>query len=204
MLDRTAACLAFVLVLAACGGASDPGGAPTTSAPEATTTVAPSPETTHAPETTAAHDAGEEHEEEAEHDEESSPETTTTAATSADDAIRVVEVAMTEMAFTPDSFTVAAGETVRFAVTNVGLVVHEFRLSNPHRIEEHVASHEHGGHGDGGDHHEDADIVLELEAGATGEVTVTFPEDTTIFTDVVCLLPGHFEAGMKGDLAYAG
>jgi len=32
---------------------------------------------------------------------------------------------------------------------------------------------------------------------------VTFPEDTTLFTEVACLLPGHYEAGMAADIEYA-
>lgn len=135
----------------------------------------------------------------AEHDGEAS---TASDAASSGTAGRAVEVSMTELAFTPDQLTVIAGETVTFHVSNDGLVVHEFRLSNAHRIEEHIASG-HEGHGDGGGHHDDADVVLELEPGETGAITVTFPEDTTIFTEVACLIPGHYEGGMKAPVDYA-
>lgn len=44
--------------------------------------------------------------------------------------------------------------------------------------------------------------MLELEPGVTGEVTVTFPHDTELFTEVACLLPGHDDAGKHGDVGY--
>ena len=116
-------------------------------------------------------------------------------------ADRTVEVVMTEFAFDVDPVDVAAGETIEFVVTNAGVIEHEFRLSNGHRIEEHLAS----GHDDHDDsaaesdedgHHEGGDVVLLLDAGDTSSIVVTFPEDTSIFTEVACLLPGHYEAGM--------
>lgn len=113
---------------------------------------------------------------------------------------RVIDVSMTDFAFEPAIVSVTAGETVTFRISNDGLIVHEFRLSNAHRIEEHLAEG-HADHGDDG-HHGDADVVLELEAGEHGELTVTFPEDTTFFTEVACLIPGHYEAGMKGAIDY--
>lgn len=33
-------------------------------------------------------------------------------------------------------------------------------------------------------------------------ITVTFPEDVSFFTEVAYLIPGHYEAGMKGVLQY--
>ncbi|MCL1692815.1 MAG: hypothetical protein M3096_03945, partial [Actinomycetia bacterium] len=53
-----------------------------------------------------------------------------------------------------------------------------------------------------GGHEETGDFVLLLDAGATASIFVAFPEDTTLFTDVVCLLPGHYEAGMFADVRY--
>jgi uncharacterized cupredoxin-like copper-binding protein len=115
---------------------------------------------------------------------------------------------MTEFAFDVDPLEVAAGETIEFVVTNAGVVPHEFRLSNAHRIEEHMASGHEGHDGDDDEaeqagHHEDGDVVLVLEAGETSSIVATFPEDTTMFTEVACLLPGHYEAGMHSDVAYS-
>jgi uncharacterized cupredoxin-like copper-binding protein len=124
------------------------------------------------------------------------------------DSDRTIEILMTEFAFDVDPLVVAAGETIEFVVTNAGVVPHEFRLSNAHRIEEHMASG-HEGHGGSDDeatevgHHEDGDVVLMLEAGETSSIVATFPEDTTMLTEVACLLPGHYEAGMHSAVAYS-
>lgn len=121
------------------------------------------------------------------------------------DADRTVDVVLTEFAFEPDSFQVAAGETVEFLVTNTGFVEHEFRLSNEHRIEEHLAA----GHEDHDDdaaemHHEEGgDFILLLDPGETGSITVTFGDDTALYTEVACLIPGHYEAGMHTALTYS-
>jgi uncharacterized cupredoxin-like copper-binding protein len=136
----------------------------------------------------------------------------------ADEADRAIEISMTEFAFGVDALEVAAGETIEFVVTNAGVVPHEFRLSNAHRIEDHIASG-HEGHMDDGmaddmddgkdeaeaeGHHEDGDIVMLLEAGETSTIMVTFPDDTTLFTELACLIPGHYEAGMTTEIAYTG
>jgi uncharacterized cupredoxin-like copper-binding protein len=182
--------VAVALIAAGCGAAATSADGDTAAA---TTTVAPT--TSLAPGTTVA------------------PTTTMASHGDADtgstgDSDRTVEVLMTEFAFDVDPLEVAAGETIEFVVTNAGVVPHEFRLSNTHRIEEHMASG-HEGHGGGDDetaesgHHEDGDIVLMLEAGETSSIVATFPEDTTMFTEVACLLPGHYEAGMHSDVAYS-
>ncbi len=135
----------------------------------------------------------------------------------ADEADRAIEISMTEFAFGVDPLEVAAGETIEFVVTNAGVVPHEFRLSNADRIDDHIASgheeHMDDGMDDGMDdsdeteaegHLEDGDIVMLLEAGETSTIMVTFPDDTTLFTELACLIPGHYEAGMHTEVAYTG
>ncbi len=132
-------------------------------------------------------------------------------ASTADDAVgtttepRVIDVELTEFAFTADSFDVEAGETITFVVTNNGAVEHYFEMSNDHEVEKHLAS----GHAE---HEEDTDLeleeeaeelILELAPGTSGELTVTF-EDTTTLTQIVCLIPGHYEAGMEAAITFAG
>jgi uncharacterized cupredoxin-like copper-binding protein len=163
----------------------------------------------------AAHDDGETgHDDEAAHDDaktahddEAAHDAAETAhdddePVAAGDADRVIAVEMTELEFSPVEYEVFAGETIRFEVTNEGLIEHEFRLSNTHRIEEHIAAG-HADHDAEGGHHEDIDIVLLVQSGESGDVTFTFPEDTTLFNEIACLLPGHYEAGMKGSIIYA-
>ena len=150
-----------------------------------------------------AHAEDDDHAEEVDHAEEAHAEDDDHGAGEATEAGRVVEVTMSEFAFDPGSLEVAAGETITFVVTNAGVVEHEFRLSNQHRIEEHKASGhaEHGEEGEDG-HHQGGDMVLLLAAGESGEMTVTFPDDTTVFTQIACLIPGHHEAGMGGAIDY--
>ena len=45
-------------------------------------------------------------------------------------AARTVEIDMTDMAFTPKSLDVKAGETVRFVLVNKGQLLHEFNLGD--------------------------------------------------------------------------
>ena len=50
--------------------------------------------------------------------------------------------------------------------------------------------------------HEVEDAVLVLGPGETGTLVFTFPENDHDFTAAVCLIPGHYEAGMATDLGY--
>ena len=123
--------------------------------------------------------------------------TTETPATQA----RVVEVTLNEFSISPIG-PIEAGETIEFVVTNEGLVPHEFEITDEHAVEQHMA----GGHDDhdmdmGDDMDMDDDMVVDDESkisvapGRTEKLVVTFgnPEEQTL---AVCLLPGHYEAGM--------
>jgi uncharacterized cupredoxin-like copper-binding protein len=144
-------------------------------------------------------------------------------ATSGEDG-RIINVELTEFAIDAASFELTPGETVEFLITNSGVVEHEFRISNQDRVDEHIA----GGHADHDDTamtddemaamdddaeapHDDADdsqasgaddVVLVLAAGETGTLVFTVPDNDHDYTAAVCLIPGHFEAGMKTDLSY--
>ncbi len=108
------------------------------------------------------------------------------------DDIRVVAVTMSEFSFSPAVVDVEQGETVRFVVTNDGVAEHEFELSNDAAIAEHLE----GGHDEHHEGLEDVDMgeKLSLAPGETGELTVTFDDE---YGWVVCLIPGHYEAGMR-------
>ncbi|HEY5685037.1 MAG TPA: hypothetical protein VIY70_06670 [Acidimicrobiia bacterium] len=113
-----------------------------------------------------------------------------------------VTVVIREFEIRPVEIEVVPGETVRFTLMNTGEVEHEFRLSDHHRVEEHIASG-HADHGDGEGHHgESADLVLFLAPGETRVVDIAFPEDTSVYTVATCLVPGHNEAGMVAELVY--
>ncbi len=193
--------VAVLLVTAACSSTGDA---------DAPDPVAQDDQTTQETDHDEAEDADHNEAEDADHDEASG------------DVDRVVEVDMSEFAFAADSFEFTPGETVEFVITNSGVAEHEFRLSNLGRVDEHIA----GGHADHDDaatddeeaDHDDAegahddeeaghddgaeDIVLVLAAGESGTIVFTFPENDHDYTAVVCLIPGHYEAGMAVDLAY--
>ncbi len=172
---------------------------PPAAAPETTTTMAHDDEMGHDDEMADDDEMGHDdemaaddemgHDEDAEHQED-------------DDAAfdREIEVVMTEFAFDPATISVSAGETVRFVLVNQGAVPHEFRLTTAHAAAEHIASG-HEGHDDGGEEggHGHDEVLLEVAAGATDHLVVTFPEDAE-WDQVACLIPGHYEAGMLGDL----
>ena len=141
------------------------------------------------------------------------------------EADRVLEVELTEFDIVADSFAFSPGETVEFVITNSGVVEHEFRLSNMDRVEEHLE----GGHDDhaddemtdeemaamppadeeAADHDDDEaehtdeapDAYLVLAAGESGTMVFTFPDNDHDYTMAVCLIPGHYEAGMTTDLS---
>lgn len=200
----------LTLVAAACASDSTTDPAPATSAAQTEATpAATEPAAAAAPAATEAADdhMDDSHDEDAaEHMDESADEHMDESMsddmnTSTGEPDRVVEVVMTEFAFSPDSLNVTAGETIKFIVTNEGAVPHELRFSNSHRIEEHLASG-HEGHDEEGGHHGEADVLVLVDPGVSEEMTVTFPEDATFFTEMVCLIEGHYEAGMKGLLTY--
>jgi uncharacterized cupredoxin-like copper-binding protein len=106
------------------------------------------------------------------------------------------------MRFTPNTVPVQAGETIRFIVHNGGATAHEFVLGTSQEVADHAAlmrdmaagkisadSHQHGTR---------AGAALRVEAGKTGEVVVTFPTAQTL--EMACLIPGHWEAGMRGKI----
>ena len=134
----------------------------------------------------------------------------------ASEASRTIRVSMKDNFYEPEQIKVEAGETVRFVVTNDGALVHEFNIATPdmhaaHQDEmmmmvEHgvlqadridMAAAEHMmktmGHGK----HDDPNSVL-LEPGETGEVVWTFPAGGSL--EFACNVPGHYDAGMVGDV----
>ena len=109
---------------------------------------------------------------------------------------RSIEVRMDDqMRFTPSSIEVRAGETIRFVVHNAGKTAHEMVLGSDEAIRAHAQAMQQGaGHGDGHSHGTGASI--EVAAGRKGELVVRFDQATTL--QMACLIPGHYEAGMRG------
>jgi uncharacterized cupredoxin-like copper-binding protein len=111
---------------------------------------------------------------------------------SAAKATRTVEVTMTDaMRFSPASLTVAKGDTVRFRVRNEGKLEHEMVLGTSEHLREHAESMR--GHPDMA--HAEPNAV-QVKPGEQGELVWTFDKPGRFAFG--CLVPGHFEAGMKG------
>ena len=117
------------------------------------------------------------------------------ASTDLDEASTNLEVTATDFAFSPDSWTVPAGEEISIDITNDGSVVHEWVLLQPGVTVESEA--------DLPETEEEllADFVYvedEVEPGTTKTLTFTAPDAGTY--KVICAIEGHFDAGMEGEL----
>jgi uncharacterized cupredoxin-like copper-binding protein len=134
------------------------------------------------------------------------------------EASRTVNVVMHDNYYEPEDITVAAGETVLFKVRNEGAFVHEFNIGTsamhaahkdemtmmvdhgvllPDRIDEEAAQAMQAAMGHGA--HDDPNSVL-LEPGQSGEVVWTFANDADVALEFACNVPGHYDAGMVGEL----
>jgi uncharacterized cupredoxin-like copper-binding protein len=100
---------------------------------------------------------------------------------------RLVEMAMDDtLKFMPDAVAVTKGETVRFLLTNAGTVVHEFAVGPKDKVDA-----------------DEVDGVIvkeadEIDAHRLKVLDYTF--DGTGPYGFACHEPGHFEAGMLGDI----
>ena len=117
------------------------------------------------------------------------------------EAKRTIKISMAEkddgsMVFEPATIKVRKGETVRLMFKNKGEADHEFVMDRHEAVMEHkalMAKFPEMEHADPNS--------IRLAPGATGEIVRTF-QNAGDFT-FACLIPGHFESGMKGDIKVA-
>jgi len=95
------------------------------------------------------------------------------------------------MRFVPDHLTVKQGETIRFLAKNRDVIEHEFVLGTAEELMEHNELMKKFPEME----HDDPNQVR-VAPGQVGEVVWHFTKPGTIAFG--CLIPGHFEAGMKG------
>ncbi|WP_146592413.1 plastocyanin/azurin family copper-binding protein [Puniceibacterium confluentis] len=109
---------------------------------------------------------------------------------------RTVEVSMKEtddgMVFEPASLEFAAGETVKFVLTNAGELEHEFVMDTADKNQEHKVLMAKM------DMEHDDPNSIRLDPGAEGEIVWTFSNAGTF--EFACLIPGHYESGMHGPI----
>jgi len=109
------------------------------------------------------------------------------------------------MRFSPDQLTVNAGETIKFVIHNSGKLPHEMVLGSEdslkvHAAEMKLAAKAKYGHTDSHDHGATPDVLaLSVQPGDSKEWVIRFDKTQTL--QMACLVPGHFEAGMKGQLS---
>ena len=102
-----------------------------------------------------------------------------------------------QMRFTPSTIEVQAGETIRFVVRNTGRAAHEMVLGSAADIQAHAeAMQQSSSAGYDAPHSHGTSAAITVAAGQTGELVVSFPQAVTL--QMACLIPGHYEAGMRG------
>lgn len=108
--------------------------------------------------------------------------------------IRTIEVAMNDkMRFQPATLTIKRGETIRFVVKNQGDTKHELVLGTPGELTEHAKVMQKFPEME----HDDPNAVS-VEPGKTSTLLWKFTKAGDWDFGFACLIPGHFEAGMKG------
>jgi uncharacterized cupredoxin-like copper-binding protein len=100
-----------------------------------------------------------------------------------------LNVAMTEFQYTPNTWTVSAGQKVTINLTNQGTLAHTWTIMSEPISGSYASA-------------DQSDIFFTSPAVPAGtSQTVTFTAPTTPGTyQVICTQPGHFEAGMEGEL----
>ena len=109
-------------------------------------------------------------------------------------ATRTVTLRMSDqMRFTPDVVEIKLGQTVRLDIRNDGKMLHELVIGTVKELEAHAAlmlkfpNMEH-----------DEPYMAHVAAGKRGAIVWTFNRPGDF--EFACLIPGHYQAGMKGAL----
>ena len=107
---------------------------------------------------------------------------------------RTIEIRMTDdMRFAPQQLRIKLGETVRLVAVNAGKTLHEIVIGTPPELKAHAEMmKKHPGM----EHDEPSKITL--DSGKQGEIVWQFTKAGTV--NFACLMPGHYEAGMKGQV----
>ncbi len=109
-------------------------------------------------------------------------------------ATRVIKVSMADtMRFTPDRIELRKGETVTFEVANRGKLMHEFVIGTEEELVKHAELMKRFP-----DMEHDAPYMAHVKPTARQRISWRFTEAGTFLAG--CLLPGHWEAGMKATL----
>jgi uncharacterized cupredoxin-like copper-binding protein len=111
-----------------------------------------------------------------------------------DKVTRTIEMVMSdEMTFEPNIIHVKIGETIRFVAANAGETLHEMVIGTNDDLLKHselmqrYPDMEHA-----------EPFMAHADQGQRAEIIWTFDKSGTF--EFGCLIPGHFEAGMRGTI----
>ncbi len=132
----------------------------------------------------------------------------------ASEATRIIEIEMTDNRFALEQISVESGQTIRFVLKNTGEFVHEFNIGTAAMHAEHQTEMammfdtgvlevdkirydkmDMGG-GRTMDHGDPNSVLLEPEKSA--QIVWKFNSDARL--EFACNIPGHYDAGMMGDI----
>ncbi|HJY78857.1 MAG TPA: cupredoxin family protein [Burkholderiales bacterium] len=109
--------------------------------------------------------------------------------------LRTIELDMSDaMRFAPAELAVKQGETVRFRLKNSGKVMHEMVLGTMEELKSHAETMRK----DPGMHHHAEAGMVHVAPGKTASLVWQFTNPGEFH--YACLVPGHFEAGMVGNI----
>ena len=125
---------------------------------------------------------------------------------------RVIKIKMYDNYYEPSSFSIEAGETIKFEVENVGMLVHEFNIANKMMHMKHQPEMQKMAENgillafsidkekmkkmakmDKSMGHSHSNSVL-LEPKQKGDIIWKF--DNAVNIEVACNVPGHYQVGM--------
>ena len=114
------------------------------------------------------------------------------------DVTRTIEVeAADSMRFNPAKFEVKQGETIKFVVKNVGQIRHEFSIGDRATQRAHALMMKKMPNMK----HADDPTTVSVEPGQTKTVIWKFDKKPASPLEFACHEPGHYEAGMKAEVA---
>lgn len=108
--------------------------------------------------------------------------------------VRTIEVRMgDDMRFVPQRLQVRRGDTIRLRVVNRGRVMHELVIGTEEELARHAALMRKNP-----DMEHDAPYMAHVAPAKRGEILWQFTQPGEF--SFACLVPGHFEAGMRGTI----
>ncbi len=112
---------------------------------------------------------------------------------------RTIEVqASDDMRFTPGKIEVRQGDTIKFIVTNVGRIRHEFSIGDRASQRAHALMMKKMPNMK----HEDDPATVTVEPGEAKALVWKFDKKPASPLEFACHEPGHYDAGMKINTAW--